>query len=138
MQLGKRKFVSDSFGVAEKYLEIANADESAAVVLKKQRLFNQSGYFFVQAMEKQIKYHIAKKNTGNNETLFNQLNAQLKHQIFQELNFSVLHNKVRYPIYSTRFQNYSFLELGERDCGTLQSMLATLKKYLDEISRRVS
>ena len=168
MQLGKRKIISDSFDVAENYLEIAKNDEAAAVVLKRQRLFNQAGYFFVQAMEKQIKYHIAKKinvlnphfaeeirktmghsldeslnllfqvYTGNNEVLFNQLNAQLKIQVFQELNFSALHNKVRYPVYSSKFQNYSSLELVERDCEALQNMLMLLKKYLHDISRRLS
>lgn len=168
MQLGKKKFIADSFDVAEKYLEIANADEAATVALKRQRLFNQAGYFFIQAMEKLIKYQIAKKinvlnphfadeirktmghsldeslnllfkvYTGNNEALFNQLNAQLKIKVFQELNFSALHNKVRYPVYSARSQNYSSLELGERDCDALQNMLTLLKKYLQDISRRLS
>ena len=61
MQLGKRKIIDDSFSAAEKYLEIANADEAAAVALCEKRLFNQSGYFFIQSMEKHIKYCIAKK-----------------------------------------------------------------------------
>ena len=168
MQLGRRKIINDSFGTAEKYLEIAQADETAAVTLRKNQLFNQSGYFFIQAMEKYVKYCIAKKInvtnphfadelrktmghsldeslnllfkicTGNNEALFNQLNAQLKNHVFHEINFSLLHNKVRYPIYSPKFQNYSFLELNASDCEILQDMLTLLKKYLNDISRRVS
>ena len=168
MQLGKRKIIDDSFSAAEKYLEIANADETAAVALCEKRLFNRSGYFFIQAMEKHIKYYIAKKInvtnphfadelrktmghsldeslnllfkicTGNNESLFNQLNAQLKNQVFRDTNFSLLHNKVRYPIFSPKFQNYTFLELNARDCETLRDMLTLLKKYLEDISRRVS
>ena len=168
MQLGKRKIIDDSFTAAEKYLEIANADEEAAVALCEKQLFNQSGYFFIQSMEKHIKYCIAKKInvtnphfadelrktmghsldeslnllfkicTGNDESLFNQLNAQLKNQVFRDTNFSLLHNKVRYPIFSPKFQNYTFPELNARDCETLRDMLTLLKKYLEDISRRVS
>jgi len=168
MRLGKQTFINDSFGTAEKYFEIAKADEKAAMTLKENRLFNQAGYFFIQAMEKLIKYHIAKKinvtnphfaeelrktmghsldeslnllfkvYTGNNEIFFNQLNEQIKNQVFHEVNFLTLHNKVRYPIYSLKFQNYSFLELSARDCEALQNMLTLLKKYLEDISRRVS
>ncbi len=168
MRLGKQNFINDSFGTAEKYFEIAQADEQAAFALKEHRLFNQAGYFFIQAMEKHIKYHIAKKinvtnphfadelrktmghsldeslnllfkvYTGNNTALFNQLNEQIKSQVFHDLNFLALHNKVRYPIYNTKYQSYAFLELTARDCETLQGMLTLLKKYLEEISRRVS
>ena len=168
MRLGKQNFINDGFGVAEKYLEIANADEISARALKEKQLFNQAGYFFIQAMEKHIKYHIAKKinvtnphfadelrktmghsldeslnllfkvYAGNNDVLFNQLTDQIKTQVFHEINFLALHNKVRYPIYNTKFQNYSYLALGARDCETLQKMLTLLKKYLDELSRRVS
>lgn len=167
MQIGKQKFINDSFGTAEKYFEIAQADEAAAVALQEKRLFNQAAYFFIQSMEKHIKYHVAKKinvtnpffaeelrktmghsldeslnllfkvYTGNNEALFNQLNAQLKNQIFRELNFSRLHNTVRYPVYNPRRQSYSFLDLSARDCETLQNMLTALKKYLEEVSRRI-
>lgn len=76
--------------------------------------------------------------TGNDESLFNQLNAQLKNQVFRDTNFSLLHNKVRYPIFSPKFQNYTFPELNARDCETLRDMLTLLKKYLEDISRRVS
>ena len=77
--------------------------------------------------------------TGNDdESLFNQLNAQLKNQVFRDTNFSLLHNKVRYPIFSPKYQNYSYLELSARDCAELQNMLTLLKKYLEDISRRVS
>ena len=167
-RFGKQNFIKDSFGVAEKYLEIAQADEQTALALKKNRLFNQAGYFFIQAMEKQIKHHIAKKinamnpyfaeelrkttgysldeslkllfkvYTGNDEVLFNQLNEQIRTRVFREVNFSTLHNKVRYPIYNPKYQSYAFLELSARDCETLQDTLTLLKKYLEEISRRVS
>ncbi|MBR3745770.1 MAG: hypothetical protein IKP64_03610 [Selenomonadaceae bacterium] len=155
MQLGNRKFIDDSFGTTEKYLEIAQADETAAVALQEKRLFNQAAYFFIQAMEKHVKYHIAKKINVTNPFFAEELRQTMGHSLdeslnllfkvytgnnevlFNQLNFSRLHNTVRYPVYNPRRQNYSFLDLGARDCETLRNMLTALKKYLEEVSRRV-
>ena len=63
MQLGKRKFINDSFTAAEKYLEIANADEAAAVALCEKRLFNQSGYFSFSRWKSTSSIALRRKST---------------------------------------------------------------------------
>ena len=59
MYLGNRKFLKDSLEVAHEYLKAAMQDEKSAVILESRELYNQSAYFYVQAMEKQIKAKIA-------------------------------------------------------------------------------
>ena len=59
MYLGNRKFLKDSLEVAHEYLKTAMQDEKSAVILESRELYNQAAYFYVQAMEKQIKAKIA-------------------------------------------------------------------------------
>ena len=59
MYLGNRKFLKDSIEVAHEYLKTAMQDEKSAVILDSRELYNQAAYFYVQAMEKQIKAKIA-------------------------------------------------------------------------------
>lgn len=59
MYLGNRKFLKESLEVAHEYLKTAMQDEKSAVILESRELYNQAAYFYVQAMEKQIKAKIA-------------------------------------------------------------------------------
>lgn len=164
MFIGNREFLNNCNDIADKYLEIANRDEESAKILEKNGLLNQSGYFYIQAMEKQIKHHIAKKinitneyyanklsrtighsldeslnllleiyNNGKDEIIFEQMQKQLFDNIFHGVKFSSLHNKTRYPTYSAKHQNYTYLDLSEKDCKDLSKMLTALKNYLNEL-----
>lgn len=165
MNIGKRQYIKDNIEVADTYLRIAQKDEKAAIELEKQKLYNQSAYFYIQAMEKQVKNHIARKvditneyfanklsktmghsldeslelllriYSGNNEILFQQMQEQLLHQILKDVNFQFLHNSVRYPIYKYKFKDYDFNELTIEDCYKLKEMLVLLKKYLKDLDR---
>ena len=165
MYIGKRKYISDTIDISERYLSISEKDEEAAFLLEERGLYNQAGYFYIQSMEKQVKAHIARKvnvinsyfaeemrktmghsldeslkllfkiYAGNDETLFAHLFQQLTHQVFQDVKFTALHNKVRYPTYDSRHQNYTELVLSKTDCCELRNMLSLLKQYLDDLSR---
>ena len=165
MYIGKRQYIEDTFDVSERYSLIAQKDEDAAVALEDKGLFNQAGYFYIQSMEKHIKAHIAKKidlmnphfademkrtmghsldeslkllfklYSGNDDTLFSHLYQQMIHQVFQDVKFAALHNKVRYPTYDSRHKKYTDLLLGKDDCHTLSNMLSLLKQYLDNLGR---
>lgn len=164
MFIGNREFLQNCNDIADKYLEVAQKDEESANILEKNGLFNQSGYFYIQAMEKYIKHHIAKKinitnefyanklsrtighsldeslnllleiyNSGKDEIIFSQMQKQLFEDIFHGVKFISLHNKTRYPTYNLKHQNYTYLELSEKDCKELCNMLTALKKYLNEL-----
>lgn len=164
--IGKIKILQDSVRVAEMYLEIAENDEKAAKVLSDKGFYNQAAYFFIQAMEKQIKHKIANKidvtnryfadeirktmghslemsiefllriYTGDNIILKQQMENQLMQQVLKQINFQSVHNNVRYPLYSKKYSNYSFLDITRNECWELEDMLKGLKRYLAELDRR--
>ena len=165
MFIGKRNFMTDTMDVAEHYLSIAKKDEEAAKALEDKALFNQAGYFYIQAMEKQVKAYIAKKVdvtneyfaeeirktmghslnkslellfklcVGNDDSLYNHLYQQLTEQVFKNVKFNALHNKVRYPTYNSKNKNYTELMLDKKDCEELNNMLSLLKQYLNNLNR---
>lgn len=166
MYIGKRRYLDDSICVAEVYLENALSDEKAAVLLFQNGLYNQSLYFLIQSMEKQIKYKIAKKiditnsyfaneikktmghslessihfliqiYTGDNEILKQQMEHQLLELLLKSINFRGLHNNVRYPLYHMKYSNYSFLDISRDECQEIFEMLSRLKQYLSELDKR--
>lgn len=166
MYIGKREYFYDSMSVAELYKEKAERDEKAARILLENGLYNQSAYFLIQAMEKQITSKIAIKvdvtntyfateirktmghsleksaqflitiYTGNYETLRVQMEQQLIQQVLKGIYFKGLHNNVRYPLYHERYSSYSSLEICHEECLQLFQMLNRLKIYLSELDKQ--
>lgn len=165
MYLGNKVIIKDGISTSDKYKEIAILDEKSANLLSLNGLFNQAGYFYIQSMEKYIKYQISKKinitlevnaenmrktvghsltssikllinvYAGNDMILVQQIEHQLLDLILNDINFSFLHNSVRYPFYNEKYKNYSFLEFTKNDCDNLCQMLKSLKKYLIDLDR---
>lgn len=165
INIGKKIFIYENMEVAENYLQTAKADEKAASILAHQRLYNQSAYFYIQAMEKYIKNHIAKKinvlnkffaeeirktmghslnkslelllkvYTGDNKILFEQMNRQLQQNVLRNVNFRILNNSLRYPIFDENHDDYTVIKLSKYDCDTLKQILDTLKNYLNDLNR---
>ncbi len=166
MFIGKQEYLNDSLQVAEIYKQTAKSDEISADLLYKNKLFNQSAYFYVQSMEKYIKYYIAstiditkkyfadeiRKTMGhslemsinffiniyasNNETQKLQMQYQINKNILEDINFKGLHNNVRYPLYKENYSNYSMLKIEQKDCQKLKNILNNLKNYLSETKAR--
>ena len=166
MKSKNKIYLKDSMEVADLYLKIAQNDEKAAVELEKQKLYNQSAYFYIQAMEKQIKNYIArkiditnkyyadqlKKTMGhsleealnllltvyceNDENLKLQISDQIVSQVLKGKDLKFLHNNVRYPTYKSSYKDYIFEEINAEDCQELNGMLQALKKYLIELQNR--
>ena len=164
MYLGNRKFLKDSLEVAHQYLRVADNDEKSAKTLENIGLYNQAAYFYIQAMEKQIKANIAqivdvtntyykdllRKTIGHsldksldilvqiyakgNEVIEEQLRQQLLNTVLQDIRFSALHNKIRYPDFDGK--KYVMIELGKADCVELEKLLDGLKKYVKEMKSR--
>ncbi|MBR1420280.1 MAG: hypothetical protein IJ575_04405 [Selenomonadaceae bacterium] len=165
LRVGKKIFLNSRIEVSENYFQIAQNDERTASILESQKLYNQAAYFLIQAMEKYVKSHIATKinvlnkyfadeigktmghslnrslelllkvYSGNNKTLFEQMNQQLQVHVIKNLNFRFLNNSLRYSMYDERYNNYSVLLLNQYDCAELRKILESLKNYLNDLSR---
>ena len=161
MYLGNRKFLKDSLEVAHEYLKTAMQDEKSAVILESRELYNQAAYFYVQAMEKQIKAQIAqivdvtnayykemiKKTIGHsldksieiygkgNAMVEDRLREQMLTKVLKDIKFSALHNKTRYPDFDENKKKYAVIEMGKIDCVELAKMLKALKQYLTDLER---
>ncbi len=135
----------------------------AAILLEKNGLYNQAGYYYFQSMEKLIKYHISRRiniandyfaesirktighllnhsidlllqiYSGNDKIKRNQLSDMINKHVFMNTDFSILNNKFRYPSYSRYYQNYTMLILSKEDCQSLKSMHERLDNYLIEM-----
>ena len=166
MKSKNKIYLKDSMEVADLYLKIAQNDEKAAEELEKQKLYNQSAYFYLQAMEKQIKNYIArkiditnkyyadqlKKTMGhsleealnllltvyceNDENLKLQISDQIVSQVLKGKDLKFLHNNVRYPTYKSSYKDYIFEEINAGECQELNGMLQALKKYLKELQNK--
>lgn len=162
--LGTQYVVCNGLDMADEFLKLSKEDEHAGIVLYEQGLYNQSAYFYIQAMEKYIKGVICKRVdinndfysskfreighsldssieffililTGNNELLKNHLEKQIKENIFCNIKFSGLYNAIRYPFYKNNI--YRITKLSKEDCYKLYKIHCLLKKYIDELQLKV-
>ena len=156
--IGKQKFETETLAVKEIYIALAKKDEYAACKLVN---FN---YMYVQAMEKKIKGYICGKVdvlnpyfaeklrdighsldksieflieilAGNNNTLKIQLTEQLKSGVFQNINFSYLHNDCRYPKYNSFRKCYSILQFSKEDCLRIADINKQLDRFIEAFDR---
>lgn len=129
------------------------------------RLYNQAAYFYIQAMEKYVKEHIATKinivnpyyaeklrslghsleksiqflleiYANGDRFLRSQMEHQLLNTVLKGIRLDSLHNWVRYPSYHSMYSSYSMLRISEEDCKILVSALNGLQSYLKDIGRR--
>ncbi|WP_105620097.1 HEPN domain-containing protein [Vallitalea okinawensis] len=147
--------------VNETYYRLAQDDEKAAEMLKFNRMYRQATYFYIQAMEKYIRAKIftivnpnieyfRDKNRDHsldkaidflleiittNENVRLQIRNQINTFVLGNVRYNQLHNNLRYPFYSKRYDNYSVLDIEEIDCLTIENNLQALKKYLRELGR---
>lgn len=162
LYLGKARYVKDGISISEEFMKIASDDEETAKLLCRQGRYNQSAYYFIQSMEKYIKYYISKKvdisnpffankvretghsldlsvdflieiMAGNNDTMRKQISEQLKNKILRGIRFSGIYNAVRYPFYNNG--TYKILEMSYEDCETIKSIYSVLKRTLSDLDR---
>ena len=163
--IGRKSYIGNNLEIAENYFNIAKNDEKVAIILENQKFYNQSAYFFIQAMEKYVKHHIATKidvlnpyfageigktmghslnkslevlvkiYSGDNKVLFEQMNQQIQQHVLKDLNFRFLNSSLRYPVFNPKHKNYTLYSLNRSDCEELKKILETLKNYLNNLSR---
>jgi hypothetical protein len=64
-----------------------------------------------------------------------QVREQLDKYVLDGIKFSLLHNDLRYPFYSERFNAYSSLDVTPEDTETLLQRLHFLKRFLQDVDR---
>jgi len=147
--------------VSNEYEFLAKKDEEVAMFLKKNSEYRHSIYFFIQAMEKYIRAKIftlvnpnleyfRKKNQSHSlenaieflteivsadKNVQNQIKNQLNEFVLENINFSQLHNNLRYPFYSLKYDSYSAIDFEIKDCEVIEKKLNDLKIYLKHLNR---
>ena len=163
--IGRKIYVGNSLEIAENYFNTAKNDEKAAIILENQKFYNQSAYFFIQAMEKYVKHYISTKIdvlnpyfadeigktmghslnkslellvkicSRDDKILFEQINQQIQQLVLKDLNFRFLNSSLRYPVFNPKHKNYTIYSLNRSDCEELKKILETLKNYLNNLGR---
>lgn len=160
--IGTRKYINDGIDMASIYEKKAIKDEQAAHLLASQGLYSEAIYLYIQSMEKSIKSHICQKLditqpyyadrlrqmghsldssihflieilSGNNEIIREQISKQILSGVFQGIQFSSLHNNIRYPLYHPQTKSYSMLEVSGNDCYRIQEINECLKRFLKDL-----
>lgn len=158
MYIGKPNHNID---VADGYRKLATEDENAAELLMKNGQYRQAIYFYIQAMEKYIRAQVFKRVNANlkyfrdknknhsiesavdflievygqDEFLRNQIKNQLKELVIKDLNFQQLHNDLRYPYYSLKYDSFTVCDYNLNDCKEIADRLSMLKTFLSELDK---
>ena len=161
--VGYLKYV-DAIELKAEYMVLGNKNENAALLLENQGLYNEAVYMYIQSMEKKIKGYICWKINsatpyfadklkevghslhksidflieilaGNDNILKIQLTEQIKSGVFQNINFSQLHNNCRYPKYNYHKKDYSVLYITKEDCSRIAKINNKLNTFINNFDR---
>ena len=147
--------------VPESYKKLATEDEEIGKLLLEKGKYRHAIYFLIQAMEKFVKAKIytlvnpnldyfRKRNSSHSlddslefllEILSNdprvklQIKDQLYNHVLGSIRFDYLHNNLRYPHYSKRFDSYSVLTVVKRDVEEIYTKLISLQSFLKDVHK---
>jgi HEPN domain-containing protein len=159
--IGRREYnVTD---VSAEYRALAESDEKVGQLLIGQGQYRHGIYFLVQAMEKYVRstifglvnpnteYFRQRTRTHDLDDLLDflieiacvnpavqvQVREQLRDFVLGGIRFGKLHNDLRYPAFSVRYQSYSLLSVGQQDADITLERLQTLKRFLKDIHQLI-
>ena len=158
MIIGKMRY---NINVSSEFMELSINDEKSAYLLAEKNMFKQACYFLIQAMEKAIRlkvYSIVNPNIkyfrdrNKNHSLDSaieflieiistdnitkeQVSKQLKEGVLSNINYRHLHNNLRYPSYSKKYDSYSIIEIKKSDFILLGDRLKLLRKFLIDLHK---
>ena len=156
--IGSRKKIND---ISNTYLVYSNDDEIAGDILAKQGKYKHACYFYVQSMEKYVRYLIFQKINAQNDWFNNktrthnldelidflieivsanknvqlQIKAQLNQFVLNGVRFGQLHNELRYPNYYQKTKEYTSLVVSKNDMTLCKEKLTKLRIFLKEIEK---
>ncbi|BAY68060.1 hypothetical protein ACN23B_12250 [Anabaena sp. FACHB-709] len=153
--------LNHNVNVSQEYEKLAREDEKVGLLLQEQGEHRHSIYFLIQAMEKYVRakiftfvdaknpYFRKRERThsiedaldflieviSGNTVIREQVKNQLREYVVGEIKFNWLHNNLRYPFYSERYNSYSSFEITSHDNDVIAQKLKALKAFLADIDR---
>ena len=147
--------------VSAEYARLSREDEQAALELARAGLHRHACYFLIQSIEKAVRAEIFRLVNPNLEYFRERsrthsvdeaveflleilpqdaatkarLERQLADDVLKGLRFHHLHNDLRYPAYSRRFESYSGLSISKRDVEVLKICLSNMRSFLKTLTR---
>jgi len=143
------------------YAGLAMEDEAAGRTLMNAQSYRQAIYFFIQSMEKYVRYGIfsvvdahqeyfrERARTHNLDELLEflveissddtRIREQVQHQlddvVLEGVRFGMLHNNIRYPWYSKKYNSYSLLQVTAKDAMEVEAKVTKLKAFLADFHK---
>ncbi len=143
------------------YNRLAREDERVGLMLKDKGEHRHSIYFLIQAMEKYVRAKIfsivdarnpyfreRERNhsveaaleflvevINGNPNIKDQIKKQIREYVLGDVRFNLLHNNLRYPFYSERYNSYSSLDVTKNDSEIVAQRLNALKSFLAGVDR---
>ena len=156
--LGK---LNHNVSVSYEYDKLAQEDERVGLLLRDAGKYRHSIYFLIHAMEKYVRaktfsivdarnsyFRERERNhsveaaleflievINGNPLIRDQIKKQLREHVLGDIRFNLLHNNLRYPFYSERYNSYSCLEVTRTDNELIIQKLNALKGFLAGIDR---
>lgn len=156
--LGK---LNHNVDVSYEYGRLAREDERVGLMLMEKGEHRHSIYFLIQAMEKYVRAktfsivdarnpYFRKREQhhslaaaleflveviNGNQLVREQIKQQLHDHVTGDIDFRHLHNNLRYPFYSERYNSYSSLEVAKRDNELIARKLPSLKEFIAGVDK---
>lgn len=157
-RVGSIKIIENS--ISEEYQTLAIADKDSAIVLGNNGFYRQASYFLLQAMEKIIRAKIFSlidsrnkyfRDKNRSHSLIDAIEIlieivsrgdsiiakQHKNNINQfvlgNLNYQQLHNNLRYPWFSEKYQCFNLLDINKQSYLEIKNKFFSLEKYLKDL-----
>jgi HEPN domain-containing protein len=153
------KLVHNLPDISLEYRKLALEDEEVGKLLYDNGRYRHSVYFYLQAMEKYVRarifslvnpdteYFRNRVRTHNLDELLDflvevvssknnvreQVKGQLEQFVLGGVKFGMLHNDLRYPIYSEKYHSYSLLLIEKEDAEFINVKLQSLKAFIRDI-----
>lgn len=157
-RVGDLKIIKNS--ISEEYQTLATSDKDSAIVLGNNGFYRQASYFLLQAMEKIIRAKIFTlidsknkyfRDTNRSHSLIDAVEllieivsrgdsiiaTQHKNNINKFVlgneNYQQLHNNLRYPWFSERYQCFNLLDINKKSYLEIKNKYFSLEQYLKDL-----
>ena len=153
--------VTHNVDASYEYAKLAKDDERVGLMLMERGEHRHSIYFLIQAMEKYTRAKIFSvvdarnqyfrqrershsledaltflvEVINGNELVREQIRKQLREYVIGDIRFNHLHNNLRYPFYSDRFNSYSVIQINRSDNELIAKKLIALKSFIAGIDK---
>lgn len=157
-RIGDLKIIKNS--ISEEYQNLAISDKDSAIILGNNGLYRQASYFLLQAMEKMIRAKIFTlidsknkyfRDKNRSHSLIDSIELlieivsrgdsiiAMQHKnninkfVLGNINYQQLHNNLRYPWFSEKYQCFNLLDINKQSYLEIKSKFFSLEQYLKDL-----